>query len=169
MVITQRALVNSRISKNIPKKQKSIRVLVFGAFDILHPGHRNFFRQAKKYGTELIVAVGRDHVVHSLKGRRPEYSEKVRLAKVAAEPLVDRAVLASRDPRRRFVLIKKLRPHIIGLGHDQTHYTEKLEQELQQQGIRARVVRLRPWRRKTFRSSLLRKSNNRRFIATSKN
>lgn len=138
-------------------RRKKIRVLVFGAFDIFHPGHRSFFRQAKKLGHELIVAVGRDRNIHAIKGRQPQYHEDTRLNRVAAESIVDRAVLAPRDPRRRYTFIKKLRPHVIGLGHDQSSYTENLEDELHRRGIFARVVRLKPFKRYKYRSSLLRK------------
>ncbi len=129
---------------------------MFGAFDIFHPGHRSFFRQAKKLGTELIVAVGRDRNIAFIKDRAPVYSERDRLTRVVADPLVDRALLAPRDPRRRFTFIRKLRPHIIALGHDQSAYTESLVTDLQRRNIQCEVVRLRPFQRKRYRSSLLR-------------
>ncbi len=140
-----------------------IRVLVFGAFDIFHPGHRSFFRQAKKLGTELVVAVGRERVITHIKRRRPIHSEQERLARVVEEPLVDRAVLAPRDPRRRYAFIRKLRPQIIALGHDQATYTTTLVTDLQRQKIQCQVVRLRPFQRQRYRSSLLRQkiSSNR--------
>ena len=53
-------------------------VMVFGTFDILHPGHINFFKQAKKYGN-LIAVIARDRTVKQVKGRLPKYSEKQRL------------------------------------------------------------------------------------------
>lgn len=129
---------------------------MFGAFDIFHPGHRSFFRQAKKLGTELIVAVGRDRNIALIKDRAPVYSEQDRLTRVAADPLVDRAILAPRDPRRRFTFIRKLRPQIIALGHDQVAYTATLVADLQRRKIQCQVVRLRPFHRQRYRSSLLR-------------
>ena len=41
-------------------------VLVFGAFDGLHPGHLDFFLQAKKFGDHLIVSVGTDKNVEKI-------------------------------------------------------------------------------------------------------
>ncbi len=133
------------------------RVLVFGAFDIFHPGHRSFFRQAKKLGTELIVAVGRDRVVERLKKRPTQHPEKHRLARVADEPTVDRAILAPRDPRQRYGFIKKLRPHVIALGYDQTHYTRNLAPELKKRKISVLIVRLRAFRPDLYKSSQLRR------------
>lgn len=138
------------------RRRPRTRVLVFGAFDIFHPGHRSFFRQAKKLGTELIVAVGRDRNIALIKNRAPVYSEQNRLTRVAADPLVDRALLAPRDPRRRFTFIRKLRPQIIALGHDQAAYTATLVADLRRRKIQCQVVRLRPFQRQRYRSSLLR-------------
>ena len=39
------------------------KVLVFGTFDGLHEGHKDFLRQAKQYGDHLTVVVGRDSTV----------------------------------------------------------------------------------------------------------
>jgi len=39
-------------------KEAMKKVMCFGAFDGLHPGHLDFFRQAKRYGDFLIVSVG---------------------------------------------------------------------------------------------------------------
>lgn len=139
----------------------SRRVLVFGTFDVFHPGHRSFFRQAKKLGTELVVAVGRDNVVARLKKRAARNDEKHRLARVAAEPIVDRTILASRDPRRRYAFIRSLKPDVIALGYDQTHYTKNLETELKKRGIEAIVVRLRSFRPHLYKSSLFRDKANR--------
>ena len=43
--------------------------MVFGAFDCLHPGHLDFFKQAKKYGDYLIVSVGTDKNVKKIQKR----------------------------------------------------------------------------------------------------
>jgi len=36
------------------------RVVATGTFDIIHPGHVTFLREAKKLGDELIVIVARE-------------------------------------------------------------------------------------------------------------
>ena len=48
--------------------------MVFGAFDGLHPGHLDFFRQAKEYGDTLVVSVGTDKNVEKIKGKKPQNS-----------------------------------------------------------------------------------------------
>src|SRR5690349_8747563 len=139
------------------KKLPGPRVLVFGAFDIFHPGHRSFFRQAKKLGSELVVAVGRDNVVRQLKKHPTTNPEHRRLARVAAEPTVDRAILAPRDPRRRYSFIKKIKPQVIALGYDQTHYTKDLAMDLKRHGVKATIVRLRAYRPHLYKGSILRR------------
>ena len=48
-----------------------IKVLVFGTFDIIHPGHVFFLNQAKKLGDFLCVVVSRDETVNELKREYP--------------------------------------------------------------------------------------------------
>ncbi|MCX6707322.1 MAG: adenylyltransferase/cytidyltransferase family protein, partial [Candidatus Woesearchaeota archaeon] len=63
-----------------PAKPKT--VLVFGTFDILHPGHLNFFDQARKAGGEgskLVVVVARDFNSKKAKGIFPLNNERARL------------------------------------------------------------------------------------------
>ena len=48
------------------------RVVVFGIFDGIHEGHRDFFRQAKEHGDELVVIVGRDSASLKWKGKQPK-------------------------------------------------------------------------------------------------
>ena len=43
-------------------------VMVFGAFDGFHPGHLDFFKQARAYGDILVVSVGTDRNVEKIKG-----------------------------------------------------------------------------------------------------
>ncbi len=137
-------------------------VLAFGTFDLLHDGHRSFLKQAAKLGTALVVAVSRDANVRRLKGRLPVRNERHRLAAVATLPFVTKAVLASADPSRRYAFIKRVRPSVIALGYDQTHYTENLPAELAKRGIRVRVVRLKPHHPRRYKTSILRRTLARR-------
>ena len=96
---------------------KKCIVVVFGTFDILHPGHLQFLKAAKRYGTELIVVVTRDSAVRFQKHRAPLMHEREREAMVNALRCVDRAVLG--DAPGRWTMITKLKPDVICIGHDQ--------------------------------------------------
>src|SRR5690606_22009510 len=48
--------------------EKQIRIWMDGAFDIMHYGHMNAFRQGKALGTYLIVGVNSDDTITQCKG-----------------------------------------------------------------------------------------------------
>ena len=48
------------------KKRK--KIVIAGTFDILHPGHVYFLKEARKHGDSLVVVIARDETVKNLKG-----------------------------------------------------------------------------------------------------
>lgn len=54
---------------NKPKEQ--IRIWMDGAFDMMHYGHMNAFRQARSLGTFLVVGVNDDESITACKGAPP--------------------------------------------------------------------------------------------------
>ncbi|MFA4873404.1 MAG: tRNA pseudouridine(55) synthase TruB [Patescibacteria group bacterium] len=137
----------------IPTTKYETRVLVFGTFDLLHPGHLDFFRQAKELGDHLIAGIGRDQVVAALKGKLPRQNEHARLAAVQECGLVDEAHLLPDNPEERFQWIKKTNPTVIALGYDQTAFTDHLAQDLAHHGINCRIARLKPFHPERYKSS----------------
>ena len=131
------------------------KVLVFGTFDGLHPGHINFFAQAKKLGGYLVSVVARDVTVKEVKGRLPKRNELLRLKMVKQCELIDEAMLGNFG--NPYEIIKKIRPDIIALGYDQTSFTANLESELKKAAIPAKIVRLKPYKPENFKSSLIKK------------
>lgn len=127
------------------------KVLVFGTFDILHPGHLNFFKQAKKYGDFLIVTVARDKNVRKIKGHLPRHNEKKRLENLRQVKNVDRVVLGYiRNP---YKIIEKIKPDVICLGYDQNSFTDNLAKELKARKISCRRVRLKSFKPEKYKSS----------------
>lgn len=60
-------------------------VMTNGCFDLLHPGHLYFLKEAAKQGSQLWVALNGDESVRALKGpTRPILSEKFRAYALAA-------------------------------------------------------------------------------------
>lgn len=131
-------------------------VMVFGAFDGLHPGHLDFFRQAKEYADTLIVSVGTDKNVKEFKGRKPLFSEDERLALIKNCRIVDRAVLGREG--NFFEDIKRYNPDMICLGYDQWAKEEDVKKSLRDVGLSAtRVVRLKSYKAKRAKSSIAKK------------
>ncbi|MFT4307808.1 MAG: adenylyltransferase/cytidyltransferase family protein [Candidatus Woesearchaeota archaeon] len=131
-----------------------MRVLVFGTFDLLHPGHLSVFEQARALHdrVELHAVVARDATVEVVKGLAPVDDENERVKNVAS--FVDRAHLGSFGDK--YVLIEQIRPDIIALGYDQTHFVDSLQSVLASRGFEPRIVRLKAYMPEIFKSSLLR-------------
>jgi FAD synthetase len=132
------------------------KILVFGTFDGLHPGHINFFEQAKKLGDFLTVVVARDVTVNEVKGHFPKRSESLRLKAVKQCKLVNEAVLGNIG--NPYEIIKKIKPDVIGLGYDQVVFTANLESELKKAVIVAKIIRLNPYKTDSYHSSIIKKS-----------
>jgi cytidyltransferase-like protein len=124
--------------------------MVFGTFDILHKGHLSLFNQAKKQGY-LIAVVARNDTVKKVKGKFPHYSEKERLKHVSVH--ADKAVLGYKTDK--FKIIEKFKPDVICLGYDQNSFTKELRKELKKRKIKAKIIRLMPYKPNLYKSSLL--------------
>jgi len=67
-------------------------VLTTGVFDLVHPGHIDYFEKANSYGDILVVSVVDDKFVR--KGPdRPIFSQELRLSWLAALEVIDFVVL----------------------------------------------------------------------------
>jgi len=130
-------------------------VLVFGTFDGLHPGHRDFFRQAGELG-EVTAIVARDSSVRKIKKNPPRKGERSRLGSVARLPEISRARLGDNSDFLR--PIAEIQPDILALGYDQrTFCLRTLKSELKKRGLSPGIVRLKPFQPKKYKSSLLKK------------
>ncbi|QQG37992.1 MAG: adenylyltransferase/cytidyltransferase family protein [Candidatus Kaiserbacteria bacterium] len=132
------------------------RIMVFGTFDIVHPGHEDFFKQARALAADphLIVSLARDRNVERIKGFRPRHSESERCALLRKHPLVDEVVLS--DEIGYVAHIAAARPDLIALGYDQEGmYVRDLEDDLQKAGMNVRTVRLKPHKPELYKTSKL--------------
>jgi len=132
-----------------------MKVITFGTFDGLHPGHLNYLRQALKYGDELFVVVARDDTVKKLKGKSPKLSAEERKKQLEESGLPDKVLIG--NPGDKYKIIEDIRPDVICLGYDQRFFTDTLEEELKKRNIDAKVVRLKPFKEDIFKSSKLSK------------
>ncbi len=133
------------------------RAVAFGTFDYLHKGHLNYFLQAKEYGDDLYVVVGRDETVKRVKHETAAHSEAERLAHVQALPLVHQALLGNLDDPYR--VIRDINPHVICLGYDQQSFTNNLAPALSRLKLHPKIVRLAPYRPEIYKSTLYKQKN----------
>ena len=133
------------------------KVMAFGTFDCVHPGHLHYLRKAKALGDCLIVVVARDQNVKIVKGRAPANSEKDRLEAVRQLRFVDLVVLGDRE-MRKWRVIKEHSPVVIALGYDQWASIPSLREELDKIGLKPRIVRISAYKpEKNSASRLLKK------------
>ena len=95
------------------------RKIVFtnGCFDIVHLGHIEYFRFAKKQGDVLVVAVNTDRSVQRLKGpKRPIIPESDRLSVLEELESIDYLVKFDEDTPTG--LIERIRPDVLVKGAD---------------------------------------------------
>ncbi len=127
------------------------KVMVFGTFDILHPGHTHMLKEAKEYGDYFVVVVSRDETVCQLKGKPPKNSENLRLKQVEALGIADKVRLGCLDDKHQAV--KEEDPDIVAIGYDQKFFLDDLEKSLKSS---AQIVRLTPFKPEIYKSSKLR-------------
>jgi cytidyltransferase-like protein len=114
------------------RRNSGTRKIVFctGCYDILQSGHAVFFSQCREFGDILVVGVGRDSVITSLKGPgRPVNPENNRVYLVAAMHDVDYAVLNTEEIKPGKIdygpVIENLRPDVFVLNDDDSAVEEK--------------------------------------------
>jgi FAD synthetase len=136
-------------------------VLVFGTFDVVHPGHRYFLRQARSRGDRLVAAIARDAFVARFKGKQPVHDENERLRQVLDTGLVDEACLSDTEPGTYSVL-QRVRPEVVCLGHDQEALRANLLAWVQARGLTVDVVTLDAFEPHRYKSSILNAPRRRR-------
>ena len=84
------------------------KVLVFGTFDIFHPGHEFHLKKARQYGDILKVVVAKDSTVKRVKGQYPIKDESTRLRNIKSLDYVDDAFLGYEGDK--YNIIEELKP-----------------------------------------------------------
>jgi D-beta-D-heptose 7-phosphate kinase/D-beta-D-heptose 1-phosphate adenosyltransferase len=92
-------------------------VFTNGVFDILHPGHVRYLREARALGSVLIVGVNSDRSVRAIKGReRPVNPQAERAEVLLALECVDAVVIF--DEETPHAIITAIQPDILVKGAD---------------------------------------------------
>jgi rfaE bifunctional protein nucleotidyltransferase chain/domain len=104
----------------VERARKDGKTIVFtnGVFDVLHPGHTRYLRDARALGDVLIVGVNSDRSVRALNKApdRPINSEAERCEILAALASVDAVVVFDEDTPHE--IIAALQPDILVKGAD---------------------------------------------------
>ena len=131
-------------------------VMIFGTFDIVHHGHLNLFKQARKYGDRLVAVVARDARVKTLKSKESVYNEKERKYFLEQIRLIDKVVLG--DQKDVYKRILETRPDVIVLGYDQINFTDILQEKITEFGLKTKIVRAKAYRSEKLKSRKIRQT-----------
>lgn len=132
-------------------------VAIFGVFDGIHEGHRDFFVQAKSLGNQLVAIVARDSVVERLKNKRPSHTEIERVKAISEEPEIDLVFLGDIEDGS-YKVLKEINPQIIYLGYDQTKLSASLNKAIKKGLLpKIEIIIGKPYKPEIFHTSLLNK------------
>ena len=138
------------------KNEKKTKVMAFGTFDLLHPGHIYYLKEAKSFGNYLVVVVARDKNVEKLKGKKPVNSEEKRLAEIKKLDFVNKAILGNEE--NMIQVVEEEKPDVIALGYDQN--AEILEKAITEGKFKnVQIKRIKPFKEDIYKSSILNKNS----------
>jgi FAD synthetase len=126
------------------------RVMIFGTFDLLHPGHEFLIGEGMKMG-DVIVIVARDVNVQRIKGRPPAENEKERMN--AMQKKFPEVLVVLGNPKDFLAPLKKYKPDILLLGYDQ-----RMPPGVTEESLGIRIKRADAHEPHRFKSSLMKKN-----------
>jgi D-beta-D-heptose 7-phosphate kinase/D-beta-D-heptose 1-phosphate adenosyltransferase len=127
-----------RLRKKLKSQGRKV-VFTNGCFDLLHAGHIRLFREARRLGDALIVALNEDATVRRLKGpQRPIFPLAERLEVLEAVEFIDYLTWFGEETPRE--IISELLPDVLVKGGDWTPDTVVGRAEVEAAGGRVVIV-----------------------------
>ena len=112
-------LTSAEAASWVARARKAGQRVVFtnGVFDLVHPGHVRYLRDARALGDLLIVAVNSDRSARANKGpHRPVTPERERAEVLAAFDVVDAVAIFDEDTPHEIVCL--VQPDVLVKGAD---------------------------------------------------
>ena len=129
------------------------RVLVFGTFDLLHPGHVFILKFAATFG-QVYISLSPDRMVKFYKKREPSFSYHKRYLRLSRFKPTYKIVVSDKRPLT-YNILDKVRPDVIILGHDQLLLRPNIIQALKEKKLNCRIILAPKYHRDIYASSLL--------------
>ncbi|MBB6478629.1 adenylyltransferase/cytidyltransferase family protein [Spirochaeta isovalerica] len=133
-------------------------VLVFGTFDVIHPGHIYFLQKAAAEGDRLVAVIARDRFVLKTKKRNPVHGEEERISHIMQSGLVDEAFLSD-EVTGTYGVVEKVNPQVVCFGHDQHKLAESFTQWISNNDKKIQIVTIEPYKRDRYSSTLRNKNH----------
>jgi FAD synthetase len=135
------------------KEQQVKKVLVFGTFDGIHPGHLYFLNEAKKLGN-LYISVASDESVKFRKWKDPMFDSQTRMKSIEDLNLALEVILGDTTPTT-WSPIAKVRPDIVAIGYDQDSLEAVLKTPQEKYGFE--IVKFKGYKEDELHSSIINK------------
>ena len=120
------SLESARLKLQKIRKGKKV-ILAAGTFDILHPGHLDYFEWARRHGDVLVVCVvGDKRTRRRKKTGRPIVKEEWRALMVSSLKPVDVVFVSNRRPFEEEI-IRAIRPNVVVTPGDEPSKEKKAE------------------------------------------
>lgn len=132
-------------------------VMLFGTFDLLHPGHVYFINEARQLGDKLVIIIGRDKNVHNIKGQKPVWDELKRQKELQTTFPDPTVTVILGDLEDFYVPVRAHQPDIIALGYDQKANEDTLRAVMREWTPKPHIVRVDGFRTGEFKSSIMRR------------
>lgn len=133
------------------------KVLIFGTFDILHPGHLKLLNFAAKQGS-VTVALTPDKLCEVYKGEKPVSNYDVRKIRLESLNLIDKVLPADNKPNT-YNIISEVKPNVIVLGYDQLSLKKNISKRLDELRSTARIIVAPSYRANLYKSSKLKQAS----------
>jgi len=130
------------------------KVMIFGTFDLLHPGHNFVISEASKLAStngKLHIVVARDTNVEKIKHQKPKQNENGRLEILKNK--YPSAHIQLGDPEDFLAPVREVNPDLILLGYDQ-----KLPSDIKEEDLGCDIERLPAFEPEKWKSSIRRDS-----------
>lgn len=137
----QRELADLLPELNAHRQQGATVAFTNGCFDILHAGHVQFLREARRQGDLLVVGLNDDDSIRRIKGEgRPVNHEQDRVLVLSELESVDYIVTFGEDTPLE--LIEQVRPDVLVKGADYTREQVVGHEVVERHGGRVALVDL---------------------------
>lgn len=140
-------------------QEKQHTVLTFWSFDVIHPGHKYYLTEARKYGEELITIVARDENIERIKWQKTHNSTNKRVEDIKKLWISNSVIAGSiKNPMN---CLWEYTPDSICLWYDQRWpFVEKISKKLEELHLETQIIRIEPHEPEIYKSSLLKQKNN---------
>lgn len=130
------------------------KVLVFGTFDLMHPGHLRFLKFASRFGL-VTVSLTTDELCNMYKHHTPVNMYNKRAQALKEICWVSEVVAADAIPNS-YQSIASTAPDYIVLGQDQQSLKMAIETKINSLGYSTKIKFAEPYRRNIYQSSKFR-------------